>query len=332
MRITQALAATCLLLISASGSFAECFLIVASDTDRLVATQMIQKVYATDLRKTQLLLVKNGRYAVSLGILQQEPYSDVSALISQRSLPADTFCLPTSDVVEVVDIAIASSSGRSTAAEIEEPTEVKLDPASPDTHITPYVLAFVVLGGLLLLFRQVHSKNESGLPKAQLRTTREPPAVAKRSTPPRFDEKSAKHLHHKRVLVGAAYVIDGDTIRLKKTQVRLFGIDAPELNHPHGKNAKWALHRLCKGQIVRAEIVDQDAYGRTVAHCYLPDGRDISAEMVKLGLAIDWPKFSGGKFQHLEQPEARKKLFLADARQKGRMHVWKKFEAEQGRQ
>ncbi|MGR3636728.1 MAG: hypothetical protein ACU0BK_12510 [Shimia sp.] len=43
-------------------------------------------------------------------------------------------------------------------------------------------------------------------------------------------------------------------------------------------------------------------------------------------MAIDWPKFSGGIYTHLETPDARKKLWLADARQKGRMHVWKKYE------
>ena len=52
-------------------------------------------------------------------------------------------------------------------------------------------------------------------------------------------------------------------------------------------------------------------------------------EMVKAGLAIDWPKYSGGKYRSLEVPDARKKMWLADARQKGRMHVWEQFEAKQ---
>lgn len=146
---------------------------------------------------------------------------------------------------------------------------------------------------------------------------------------PRFDTESARPVEEPRVLFGAAYIIDGDTIKITCTQVRLFGIDAPELNHPYGKKAKWALHKLCKNQKIRAAITEQDEYGRTVARCYLEDGRDLSAEMVKLGLAIDWPKFSGGKYRSLETSDARKKLFLADARQKGRMHVWEKFESRQ---
>ncbi|SFQ94618.1 thermonuclease family protein [Poseidonocella sedimentorum] len=141
-----------------------------------------------------------------------------------------------------------------------------------------------------------------------------------------FDEKSATHVEPVKVLKGRAWITDGDTVTIDKTQIRLFGIDAPELNHPYGKKAKWALHKLCKGQTIRAEVSEIDDYGRTVAKCFLPDGRDLSAEMVKLGMALDWKKYSGGIYRSLETPDARKKLFLASARQKGHMNVWRKFE------
>lgn len=142
--------------------------------------------------------------------------------------------------------------------------------------------------------------------------------------------KSIKTLSKGVVLIGRVYVVDGDTLTIQNTQVRLFGIDAPELDHPYGKNAKGALLSLCKGHDVRAEIIDQDTHGRTVARCYLADGRDLSAEMVKLGLAIDWAKFSNGQYRSLELPGVRKKLWLADARQKGRMDVWEKYAAKKG--
>jgi hypothetical protein len=61
-------------------------------------------------------------------------------------------------------------------------------------------------------------------------------------------------------------------------------------------------------------------------------GRDLSAEKLKQGLALDWSWYSDGKYRHLESSDARKKLFLADARQKGRMYARKSFEARQGRQ
>ena len=160
-------------------------------------------------------------------------------------------------------------------------------------------------------------------PKKRSHIESKPP----RREPAPFNSQTAKPVPE--VMSGAAYVVDGDTIRINKTQIRLFGVDAPEIDHPYGKKAKWALVSLCKGQTIRAEVTEKDAHGRTVARCYLPDGKDLSAEMVQMGLAIDWPKFSGGKYLSLETPDARKKLWLADARQKGRMHVWEKFEARQ---
>ncbi|MFQ1700116.1 thermonuclease family protein [Loktanella agnita] len=131
------------------------------------------------------------------------------------------------------------------------------------------------------------------------------------------------------IIQGPAYVTDGDGLIIRKANIRLFGIDAPEQNHPYGIRAKRTLMWLCKGQHIRAEVTGKDHFGRTVAICSLPDGRDLSAEMVKCGLALDWPKFSGGRYRYLETPDARRKLWLADARQKGRMDVWARFEAQQ---
>ncbi|MFV2053225.1 thermonuclease family protein [Aliiroseovarius sp. YM-037] len=125
-------------------------------------------------------------------------------------------------------------------------------------------------------------------------------------------------------LTGKCYVVDGDTIRIGKVSLRLAGIDAPELEHPWGQKAKWELVRLCKGQVITAEIEPEISYDRVVATCFLPDGRDLSAEMVRRGLALDWPKFSGGKYSHLEPDDARKKHWKAAARQRGHMHVFNK--------
>ena len=125
-------------------------------------------------------------------------------------------------------------------------------------------------------------------------------------------------------LTGPCYVVDGDTIRIGKVSIRLAGIDAPELEHPWGKKAKWELIHLCKGQIITAEIEPELSYDRLVATCFLPDGRDLSAEIVSRGMALDWPKFSGGKYKHLEPEGARKKHWKAAARQRGHMAVFNK--------
>lgn len=186
------------------------------------------------------------------------------------------------------------------------------------------LLIFILLGCAGIGF-VLGARPEKHRPHAPFRQahqpSKEPPA------PTVFDPNTAAKVPAIQELCGPAYVIDGDTIRICKTQIRLFGIDAPELNHPFGQKAKWAMVALCKSHTIRAEIMECDVHGRTVAKCFLPDGRDVSAELVKQGLAIDWPKYSGGAYRQFEVDGIRKKLWLADARQKGRMHVWDKFEA-----
>lgn len=122
-----------------------------------------------------------------------------------------------------------------------------------------------------------------------------------------------------RILQGPAWVVDGDTILIDNVSIRLAGIDAPELDHPFGQQAKWALVKLCKGQVVMARLRPELSYDRLVAECFLPDGRDLAAEMVRLGQALDWPKFSGGKYRPLEPEGVRKKLWRAALRQRGMM-------------
>lgn len=121
------------------------------------------------------------------------------------------------------------------------------------------------------------------------------------------------------VVTGRCWVIDGDTIVIDKMHIRLAGIDAPELDHPWGQQAKWTMVKLCKGRTVTARIKPELSYDRLVAECFLPDGRDLAAELVKAGLALDWPKFSGGKYRHLEPADARKRLWRANLRQGGMM-------------
>jgi endonuclease YncB( thermonuclease family) len=146
--------------------------------------------------------------------------------------------------------------------------------------------------------------NEQAPERIVVRTTVETRVVVEQSPRPQ-------------VLRGRCWVIDGDTIMIGNTRLRLAGIDAPELDHPYGKQSKWALVQMCKGQTVTAHIRPELSYDRLVAECYLPDGRDLAAELVRRGLALDWPKFSGGKYRHLETDDARRRLWRADARQRG---------------
>lgn len=122
-----------------------------------------------------------------------------------------------------------------------------------------------------------------------------------------------------KIIRGHCWVIDGDTIVINKVHIRLAGIDAPEIDHRYGQSAKRALMKLCRGQVITAVTDGSTSYERAVATCTLEDGRDLSAEMVRLGLALDWGKHSGGRYRHLEIDGVRKKLWRVEARHKGKM-------------
>lgn len=100
---------------------------------------------------------------------------------------------------------------------------------------------------------------------------------------------------------GAARVLDGDTIDLAGTRVRLEGIDAPEIGQtcvrhgggswPCGTAAAEALKRLIGGAQVTCSPQGLDTYGRVLGICRI-GGRDIGDEMVRNGLAWAFVKYS----------------------------------------
>ncbi len=96
---------------------------------------------------------------------------------------------------------------------------------------------------------------------------------------------------------GPAYVIDGDTLVIHGTHVRLYGIDAFEHDQTCGTfacgaQAEGVMRQLTRGQIVTCDPQDIDHYGRIVAICKRPDGLDLNGEMVRRGLAVAYRTFS----------------------------------------
>lgn len=99
------------------------------------------------------------------------------------------------------------------------------------------------------------------------------------------------------VISGTAYVIDGDTLVIRRRHIRLFGIDAFERDQSCGRfrcgiEARKALRDLIKGRTLTCETQAIDTYGRTVAVCKTSDGRDVGGEMVRHGLAVAYRSFS----------------------------------------
>ena len=91
-------------------------------------------------------------------------------------------------------------------------------------------------------------------------------------------------------------VRDGDSIVVMRDgvgiEVRLVGIDCPELAQAFGRKAKSSTADLAFGKTVRLVAKGKDRYGRELAEVILPDGRSLNRELVAAGLAWWYRKYS----------------------------------------
>ncbi|MER9316340.1 thermonuclease family protein [Mesorhizobium sp. M0659] len=112
-------------------------------------------------------------------------------------------------------------------------------------------------------------------------------------------------------LVGVASVIDGDTLEIHGTRIRLNGIDAPESDqlcrdavgnkYRCGQKAALALDDFLKARRLASCIeVDRDRYKRMVAVCTAA-GVDIGEWMVRQGWALDWKRYSAGFYARAQR-------------------------------
>ncbi|MGC1502817.1 MAG: thermonuclease family protein [Sulfitobacter sp.] len=115
---------------------------------------------------------------------------------------------------------------------------------------------------------------------------------------------------------GKLRVVDGDTLDVGGTRVRLHGIDAPERNQPcttlKGQNwgcGDWVTQQVrdrYQGAQARCEATDWDnKYKRVVARCFVA-GEDIGRRMVADGLAFAYRKYS------YDYDQEEKAAYIAD--------------------
>ena len=115
-------------------------------------------------------------------------------------------------------------------------------------------------------------------------------------------------------LIGQASVIDGDTLEIHGTRIRLWGIDAPEstqfcrsddsLRYRCGAQAANDLDAFIARRPVNCAPMSLDRYGRTVASCSA-GGADLGEWLVRSGLALDWPQFSRGRYDGAQRSAER---------------------------
>jgi endonuclease YncB( thermonuclease family) len=103
------------------------------------------------------------------------------------------------------------------------------------------------------------------------------------------------------VVTGAARIVDGDTLVIDGTRVRLHGIDAPETgqhcrdgsggDYHCGAAAADVLGHLIGNDPISCAGTETDDYGRLIAVCRRA-GNDMNAEMVRRGWALAFLRYS----------------------------------------
>ena len=101
-------------------------------------------------------------------------------------------------------------------------------------------------------------------------------------------------------ITGKPRVVDGDTIHIGKTKIRLHGIDAPESKQsctadgkewPCGQEATQALVEAISDQPVTCKGDKRDRYKRLLATCYV-GSINLNAMMVRNGWALAYRRYS----------------------------------------
>ena len=113
-------------------------------------------------------------------------------------------------------------------------------------------------------------------------------------------------------------VVDGDSLEVKYAglfsflrrpfPVRLYGIDAPELAQPYGRESRKQLETLVRRGGIRMDAMATDRYGRTVGLLSRRRrrGQSVNVEMVRSGMAW-WYRRYGGRDLGFPEAEAEAK-------------------------
>jgi endonuclease YncB( thermonuclease family) len=122
-------------------------------------------------------------------------------------------------------------------------------------------------------------------------------------------------------IIGRASVIDGDTIDIHGTRIRLYGIDAPESSQlclkngraiRCGQRAAFVLADKIGAQPVACKAKDRDRYGRIVAVCRQGDV-DLNGWMVEHGWAVAYKHYSSD-YAPQEQQASSQRVGIWDTR------------------
>ena len=119
---------------------------------------------------------------------------------------------------------------------------------------------------------------------------------------------------------GMARVVDGDSLEIGDRRVRLFGVDAPELDqhcldpqgqsYACGERARTALRRLVGERPVRCLREGRDRFGRVLAPCSSASGEELNSVLVRTGWAVAYAGADGNAYRRIEREAQRARAGL----------------------
>jgi endonuclease YncB( thermonuclease family) len=126
------------------------------------------------------------------------------------------------------------------------------------------------------------------------------------------------HLVFDKNFSGKAFAIDGDSIKVGKKEVRLFGLDAPEYKqkcldknnqeYSCGAISHEFLTKLATGKIVECVYAEKDKYERFLGKCFVGEV-SINEEIIKNGMAVIYNfTESSEKMDNLEKEAKNNKI------------------------
>lgn len=135
---------------------------------------------------------------------------------------------------------------------------------------------------------------------------------------PAFKSSHNETLLGKKTIFGNAYIIDGDSLKIGKKEIRLIGIDAPEYKQEcYNKNkekyrcglkSKKFLISLTKGKKVTCYYDKKDYYNRFLSHCFVKN-ISLNKKLIENGMALIYnPLQASVEFKNLEKEAKNKKL------------------------
>ncbi len=128
--------------------------------------------------------------------------------------------------------------------------------------------------------------------------------------------KNYNYYSYQNLISGSAKIIDGDSISIDGNEIRLYGIDAPEISQKCFDNdhniykcgiiSKNHLAFLIGDNFVKCFYQKKDVYDRYLANCYI--GKDnINYKMIESGMAIIYnPITNNDKMLHNLEDNAKR--------------------------